>query len=142
GRLKWKDVVAPAMKLARDGYALDVAMTKALNKVLNDPKSTNAEFRRVYSNATGPWQVGETLKLPDLAKTLQGIAEEGPDYFYTGPVADLVDQEMQTLGGLIRKADLAKYKAKERAVIRGAYRGYEIIGAPPPSSGGITLTLA
>jgi len=142
GKLKWKDLVAPAAKLAHDGFLVDAALARSLNKVLTDPKTTNAEFLRVYRKPGGNWVAGDVLKLPDLANTLNGIADHGPEYFYTGLTADLIEKDMTALGGLIRKADLANYEAKERKPIVGTYRGYEIVGAPPPSSGGTTLLLA
>ncbi|CAN5434457.1 gamma-glutamyltransferase [soil metagenome] len=141
GKLPWKQVVAPSLKLA-EGFTVDGPLARALNHILEDAKTTNAEFRRVYGKGKEKWAVGDTLKLPDLGKTLAGIAEQGPDYFYTGPQADQLEKEMVAGGGLIRKTDLSKYAAKERKVITGTYRGYEIIGAPPVSSGGTTLILA
>jgi gamma-glutamyltranspeptidase/glutathione hydrolase len=77
--------------------------------------------------------------LADLAKTLTSIATDGPDAFYTGWVADLIDADMAANGGLITKADLASYRAKERPAVRGTFLGYEIISMPPPSSGGVAL---
>ena len=76
---------------------------------------------------------------PDLAKTLRRIAEDGPDAFYTGLIAEQLVAEMKADGGLITKDDLAKYEAKERKPIHGTYRGYDVYGPPPPSSGGICL---
>ena len=75
----------------------------------------------------------------DLAKTLRLIAEQGPDAFYKGPIAELIVAEMKAGGGLITKDDLAGYQAKERKPIHGTYRGYDVYGPPPPSSGGICL---
>lgn len=141
GKLRWKDLVMPAVTLAENGFMVDASLAGRLNNVLGDGKSLNPEFLRVYGKST-KWAAGDTLKLPELAKTLRGIAEQGPEYFYTGPAADLLEAEMLALGGLIRKGDLAKYQARERKPIRGTYRGYDIAGAPPPSSGGITLLLA
>jgi gamma-glutamyltranspeptidase / glutathione hydrolase len=132
----------PAVKLA-EGFTVDAALAKSLNGVLQDGRTTNAEFLRVYGKpGQGPWAAGDTLKLPDLGATLAGIAERGPDDFYTGPPAVLSEAEMVASGGLLRKADLAKYRAVERAVVTGSYRGFDIVGAPPPSSGGTTLILA
>ncbi len=96
-----------------------------------------AELRRVYGKPGGaPWQVGDRLVLPDLSRTLTEIAEGGPDAFYSGRVAHLLVEEMQRGDGLISLEDLRRYSAKIRPTMRGSYRGYTIIGAPPPSSGG------
>jgi gamma-glutamyltranspeptidase/glutathione hydrolase len=140
GKLPWRDVVTPAVKLA-DGFVIDAALARSLNAVLAFPKTTNAEFRRVYGQNGGQdkWQPGDTLKLPDLANTLRAIAEHGADAFYTGELAAKLETEMRASGGLIRKADLAKYTAKVRKPIHGTYRGYDIYAPPPPSSGGIVL---
>jgi gamma-glutamyltranspeptidase/glutathione hydrolase len=118
-------------------------LARSLNGVLRDRKTTNAEFRRVYGKPDGaPWRAGDRLVLPDLGRTLTAIAERGPDAFYTGELAALVEKEMKSAGGLITTADLARYEAKERKPVHGTYRGYDVYVPPPPSSGGITLTLA
>ena len=79
------------------------------------------------------------LKQPDLARTLARIMLEGRDGFYRGETARLIAEEMRRGGGMITEEDLAKYEAKERAPIRGTYRGYDVIGMAPPSSGGIAV---
>ncbi len=142
GKLKWADVLAPAVKLAEDGFPVTEALAKRLNGVLADKKTTNAEFKRVFGKEGGEWKEGDVLKQPDLAKTLKVIADKGADGFYTGPVAELIEKEMTASGGLISLDDLKGYKAVEREPITGTYRGFDVIAAPPPSSGGITLLLA
>ncbi len=87
----------------------------------------------------GMWAAGDRIVLTDLAKTLTAIATDGPDAFYTGWIADRIAEDMAANGGVITKADLAGYKAKERTPVRGTFLGYEIISMPPPSSGGIAL---
>src|SRR5690606_8134796 len=87
----------------------------------------------------GQWQEGDTIVLGDLAKTLAAIATDGPDAFYTGWIADTIEKAMAANGGLITKADLAAYQAKERQPVRGTFFGYEVISMPPPSSGGTAL---
>jgi gamma-glutamyltranspeptidase/glutathione hydrolase len=139
GKLPWKDVVAPASKLA-DGFALNASLAASLNGVVAsvpDEKNFVAAFGK--DGGKGDWQPGDVLRQPDLAKTLRLIADQGPDAFYTGPIADLLVAEMQRGKGLITKADLAKYEAKLREPIHGTYRGYDVYGPPPPSSGGICL---
>jgi gamma-glutamyltranspeptidase/glutathione hydrolase len=138
GKLPWTDVVMPAVTLAEDGFVINDALARGLNGVLTE-KTKNAEFHRVYAKPGGKWQAGDTLKLPDLGKTLRAVAERGPDAFYTGELADKLEAEMKAGGGLITKADLAKYEAKVRQPVRGTYRGYDVYGPPPPSSGGVAL---
>ena len=142
GKLPWKDVAKPAVELAEKGFPMTAPLANRLNNVLADKRTTNAEFKRVYSKpGGGKWQAGDTLVLPDLGRTLRIIAERGPDAFYTGELANLLEKEMETGGGLIRKSDLEAYRAKERKPIHTTYRGYDVYGPPPPSSGGITLGL-
>ncbi|HXD88621.1 MAG TPA: gamma-glutamyltransferase [Urbifossiella sp.] len=140
GKLPWQDVVSPAMKLAEQGFAMNAVLAGRLNNVLASKNTTNAEFRRVYGKPSGGrWQAGDTLVLKDLSRTLRRIAEKGPDAFYTGEIANLIVEEMKRGGGLIAAADLASYKANERKPIHASYRGFDVYGPPPPSSGGIAL---
>ncbi|MEE2934915.1 MAG: gamma-glutamyltransferase [Planctomycetota bacterium] len=141
GQLPWSRLVAPAAKLAADGIVVDQSLARSLNAVLQQPsvkqQAKFAELRRVYGTADGsPWQIGQVLVLPELSRTLSEIAEHGPDAFYTGRLAELLVQEMQRGNGLISAADLQRYRAKIRPALRGTFRGYTILGAPPPSSGG------
>jgi gamma-glutamyltranspeptidase/glutathione hydrolase len=138
GKLPWKTVVLPAVKLAEGGFTVNEVLAKGLNAILTSRVTTNEEFKRVYGKAE-PWKAGEVLKLPDLGRTLRAIAEKGPDAFYTGEAADQLVAEMKRGGGLITKDDLAGYKAVERKPIHTTYRGYDVYGPPPPSSGGIVL---
>ena len=150
GKKPWKDLVMPAVKLAEDGFTVNAALAKSLNEVLSDPKTTNAEFRKTFSRKDdAKWQNGDTLRQPNLGRTLRVIAEVGPDAFYhnkdlllrvdSKTPADLLEAEMTFSNGLITSKDLVNYKAIERTPIRGTYRGFEILAPPPPSSGGITL---
>jgi gamma-glutamyltranspeptidase/glutathione hydrolase len=140
GKLPWAAVVAPAIKLAGDGFPLDAGLATSLN-FLVEHSEDHPELRHVFGKSGGAedWQAGDKLVQPDLAKTLKLIAGQGAAAFYTGPVADLIAAEMKAGGGLITKADLAAYKANERPPIQGTYRGYDVYGPPPPSSGGIGL---
>lgn len=139
GKLPWKSVVAPGVKLAEEGFTLTPARASSLNNVLASARN-NAEFQRWFGKKDGgKWSGGDRLVQPDLARTLRKIAEEGPNAFYSGELADLLEAEMQRGGGFITRADLASYKAVERKAIHGTYRGYDIYGPPPPSSGGIAL---
>jgi gamma-glutamyltranspeptidase/glutathione hydrolase len=99
------------------------------------------ELQRVLGKKAGAehWEEGDRLTQPDLAKTLQRIADQGPDAFYTGDIADRIVAEMKAGNGLITKEDLAGYEAKSRKPIHGTYRGYDVYAPPPPSSGGTCL---
>src|SRR5205085_2781591 len=106
--------------------------------------TTSSEFPelvRVFGKNGGKddWVAGDRLVQKDLAGTLRLIAEQGPDAFYTGPIADKIITEMKAGGGLIRHVDLAAYRAVERKPVHGTYRGYDVYGPPPPSSGGTCL---
>lgn len=147
GKLDWKSLVIPAIDLAKDGVPVDKPLANSINGVLSLKSiagdSRFDELRRVYGKPDGsPWEVGDTLVLPDLAKTLTLIADLGPDGFYKGSVAKLIAREMQAHGGLISEHDLLAYHANDRAAIHGIYRDFEIYGAPLPSSGGTCTMLA
>lgn len=144
GKLPWKELVMPAVKLAEEGFALDGHLAASLNWVV----ATSDEFpelQRVFgkskdgSEPASDWSKGDILVQKDLARTLRLIAENGPDVFYKGPIADRIVAEMRANKGLITRADLKAYKAHVRRPIHGTYRGYDIYGPPPPSSGGICL---
>jgi gamma-glutamyltranspeptidase/glutathione hydrolase len=147
GQLKWSLLVQPAVDLARKGVPVDKPLASSLNGALNSRAIRGDErfdeLRRVYGKADGTeWKPGDKLHLPDLAETLQRIADHGRDGFYKGPVARLVAKEMKLHDGLIREGDLEAYQAKDRAPIRGRFKGYDLYGAPPPSSGGTCSVLA
>jgi gamma-glutamyltranspeptidase/glutathione hydrolase len=141
GRLAWQELVTPAVRLAREGFELDAATASSLNEILGtSDRQKFAELHRVYGKPGGKtWQAGERLVQPELAATLQEIADRGPDAFYLGPTADKIAAEMRRGGGLITKGDLAAYQPKFREPVRGTYRGFEILSVPPSSSGGTTL---
>jgi len=135
GKLTLKQVMAPAIKLARDGYAL----TWDEARDFHDPHlSKFSESRRVFQRGGDYYQPGETFRQPDLARTLERIAEN-PDDFYRGALARELAAAVQKGGGLITADDLAHYEVKEREPVRGTYRGFDVISAPPPSSGGTVL---
>ncbi len=139
GKLPWKTLVIPSVRLAEGGFILDKHVAGSLNQILSKTKE-NAEFQRVFANKQGsPWKEGDRLVQPDLAKTLRLIAEKGPDEFYQGSISGQIVAEMKSGGGLITKQDLANYHAEVRKPIHGTYRGYDVYGAPPPSSGGVCL---
>jgi gamma-glutamyltranspeptidase/glutathione hydrolase len=138
GKLPWKAVVMPAVKLAEEGFALDAHVARALNNATRATPFT--AVRRVYGKSGGgAWSAGDKLVQPDLARTLRLLAAQGPDAFYTGPIAEQLVAEMKAGDGLITRADLAAYQAKVRSPIHGVYRGYDVYAPPPPSSGGVCL---
>ena len=141
GSKPWKDLVLPAVALARDGFEVSVGLARSLARMLveqNDFKKYPASVAQFSKNGE-PYKAGETLKQADLARTLQRIADRGPAGFYEGETAELIEKEMKANGGLITRDDLKNYQAKERVPVKGTYRGYEVIGMPPPSSGGIAV---
>jgi gamma-glutamyltranspeptidase / glutathione hydrolase len=139
GKLPWKVVVEPALKLAQEGFVIDEALASSLNTVVTSAKEYPELQRVLGKEGETPWKAGDRLVQEDLARTLKRIADEGADGFYRGETADLLAAEMKADGGVITKEDLAGYKAKARAPIHGIYRGYDVYGPPPPSSGGICL---
>ena len=141
GRLPWRELVAPAVGLARDGFPLDAAVAEQLNKVLAiSDKEQFVELHRTFGHPDGrAWRAGDRLVQPELAKVLERIAERGPRGFYTGVTAKLIVAEMRRGGGLVSAADLAAYRPVVRQPVRGTYRGCEILAAPPSTSGGTTL---
>ena len=141
GRLPWKKVVMPAVRLAESGFVVSDWLAYSTNKVLAYDSVQSggryAELRRVYGHPRGRlWRKGDVMVLLDLARTLRAIAEHGSEAFYAGRIADLLVAEMRRGNGLISKSDLAGYRAKIRQPVRGSYRGYDLFGPPPPCSGG------
>jgi gamma-glutamyltranspeptidase / glutathione hydrolase len=140
GKLPWKDVVLPAVELAERGFILAPSLASALNGQVRGAMAPFPASVAAYGRPDGkPWLAGDRIVLPDLARSLRAIAAEGPDAFYKGWIADRIAGDMAANGGLISKADLAAYQAKERTPIRGTFLGYDIISMPPPSSGGVAL---
>jgi len=135
GKLALSLVMAPAIKLAREGFVLSWEDAQDLqDKHLADFPAS----RQIFQRNGKLYGAGEKLQQPQLARTLERIAAR-PDDFYHGALAHELAAAVQKGGGLITSEDLAHYEVKEREPVRGTYRGYEIIGAPPPSSGGVAL---
>ncbi len=141
GSMPWDELVEPAIKLAKDGFVIHANLARSLNQTL--ARSTNDEFKRVYGRADGEaWEGGQRLVLTDLAGTLVRIRDGRTDGFYTGKTAALLAKEMELGGGHVSLEDLARYRARVRVPIQFQYRGHDVLSAPPPSSGGITLAQA
>jgi gamma-glutamyltranspeptidase/glutathione hydrolase len=136
GKLSLEKVIAPAIKLAREGFALAYEDTQDLKE--DQYLAEFPESKRIFLREGNYYQPGELLKQPELAHTLERIAKN-PDDFYHGALARELAAAIHKGGGLVTAADLAAYEVKEREPIRGSYRGYDIISAPPPSSGGVAL---
>jgi gamma-glutamyltranspeptidase/glutathione hydrolase len=136
GKLSIEKVVAPAIKLARDGFPLAYEDTQDLKK--DAYLAQFPESKRIFLRDGNFYQPGEIFKQPELARTLERLAED-PDDFYHGAMARELAAAIHKGGGLVTVEDLAAYEVKEREPVRGSYRGYDIISAPPPSSGGVAL---
>src|SRR5580704_194516 len=136
GKLTLAQVMAPAIKLARDGFPLAY---EDVQEIKHDKHLGEfADSRRIFQRNGNFYQPGDVLKQPELARTLERIAKD-PDDFYHGALAHELAAAIQKGGGLVTAADLAAYEVKERTPVRGTYHGYDIISAPPPSSGGTAL---
>jgi len=135
GKLTLAQVMAPAIKLAQDGYALAWQDAHDLH---DQDLAKFSESRHIFQRDGNYYEQGEVFRQPELARTLERIAKD-PNDFYHGAMAHELAASLQKGGGLITADDLAHYEVKEREPIRGTYRDYEIISAPPPSSGGTAL---
>src|SRR6185503_5962315 len=136
GRLPWKRLVEPAVALARDGFMVTDGLSRSLKSVMRQMQKYPASVAQFTKNGV-PYEPGDTLKQPELARTLERIANQGPAGFYEGETALALEKEMLAHGGLITREDLKKYTAKTRVPVKGTYRGYQVFSMPPPSSGGI-----
>ena len=138
GKLPWRRLVEPAIALARDGFVVSDGLARSLKGVMPQMAKYPASVAQ-FSKSGVAYEAGETLKQPDLARTLERIAANGPAGFYEGDTAALIEKEMLANGGIITRDDLKNYKAIRRVPVKGSYRGYDIIAMPPPSSGGVTM---
>ena len=146
GTIPLAEALAPAIELAGEGIevtgSLSADMATHARRLNRFPESA----RTFLAEGGVAYPQGSRFRQPDLALTLLGIARSGPDYFYRGPVARAIVESMATAGeqlpgdaGLMTAADLASYRATFRSPVRGTYRGHEIIGMPPPTSGGVAI---
>ena len=139
GHLTRAQAMAPAIRLARDGFVLlrgDTDILQARTAKLR----AQANVAAIFLHPDGsPLQPGERLVQSDLARTLAAIARDGPDGFYRGPVPQAVAAAARAYGGILTAADFATYHAADIAPLRCKYRGYDFVTAPPPSSGGTTM---
>ncbi|KJZ35298.1 gamma-glutamyltransferase [Pseudomonas fluorescens] len=134
-----KEVIAPAIKLAEDGFVLEQGDVELLEYATDVFKKDIKDSGSIFLSNGEPMKVGQKLVQKDLGKTLREISENGADGFYKGWVADAIVTASQANKGIITQADLDKYKTRELAPIECDYRGYHVVSAPPPSSGGVVI---
>jgi gamma-glutamyltranspeptidase / glutathione hydrolase len=137
GSRKWADLIEPAASLAERGFPVSYALAESLKNARN--LSQDPESKRIFLKNGAYFSPGDILTQPELARTLKRIAQNGVNEFYQGETAQKFAESMARNGGLITLSDLKNYAALERAPLTGSYRGYGIIAAPPPSSGGIGI---
>ncbi|GIQ76725.1 gamma-glutamyltranspeptidase [Bradyrhizobium sp. RD5-C2] len=138
GTMKRADVIAPALQLAEDGFVLDqgdVSMLETSTRDFQDDPASGA----IFLNNGKPFQVGERLTQHELAETLREISKRGTDGFYKGWVGAAIVASSQAGKGLLTQEDLDNYKVRELAPVECDYRGYHVVSAPPPSSGGVVI---
>jgi gamma-glutamyltranspeptidase/glutathione hydrolase len=137
GTLPFSKVIGPSIDLARNGFPLNAGDAVSLNSNREQFLKRNRKPTAFVKDSL--WKEGDILKQPELAATLQLISDKGRDGFYTGRVAELIENEMKMGSGLIDRNDLMKYRSVWRDPLKGSYRGFKIITMSPPSGGGITL---
>ncbi|WP_456706148.1 gamma-glutamyltransferase [Bradyrhizobium sp. USDA 4452] len=138
GTMKRADVIAPALQLAEDGFVLDqgdISMLETSTKDFQDDPASGA----IFLNNGKPFQVGERLTQHELAETLREISKRGTDGFYKGWVGAAIVASSQAGKGLLTQEDLDNYRVRELAPVECDYRGYHVVSAPPPSSGGVVI---
>jgi gamma-glutamyltranspeptidase/glutathione hydrolase len=142
GRLPWKVVLEPAIRLARDGFAIGDHLGQQIAAHAAELRSV-PELARVFVDAKGaPRGTGDWLVQPALARTLTAVANDGPEVFYRGPIARAIADAVQRAGGVLSEEDLAGYRPKWREPVSAHWRGFRVFSMPPPSSGGGVLLAA
>ena len=139
GKLPWEALLLPAVDLARNGVLLTEREARGLNRQRIEFLKENSGKNYLLSEEGKEWKAGDLLVQADLAATLDLILKKKSKGFYTGQTARLVVKEMKAKNGLISKKDLRNYQAVWRTPIKSQYKNYQIIGMPPPSSGGVAL---
>ena len=137
GKLTWAQLIEPARNLAT-GFTVNYTLARSL-RGNREYLSKYAETKRIYLNGGKFYNEGDVFRQPDLAATFARLQQRGPSEFYEGQTARLIVDDLKRHNGLMTMADMRGYVAKERATLRGNYRGYEIVSMPPPSSGGAVL---
>ncbi|WP_262694073.1 gamma-glutamyltransferase [Kordiimonas aquimaris] len=139
GTLPLATVMAPAIRLAGEGFPVSWALAYSLDRYKGRLSTDDASRNQFFKVDGSSYQEGEILRQPELAKTLTEISDKGAAGFYEGWVADRIVESMQTQGGLITHDDLKGYFAKEREALEGTYRDVKVVTMPPPSSGGVHI---
>ena len=139
GTMSLRDVMAPAIRLAEEGVLVTPDLSDSLKANAEELMAWPSSARIFFKDGGAPYEPGDILRQPDLAKSLRQIAEGGPDAFYKGDIARLIATAMAQNGGLVTAADLEAYQAVVREPVRGTYRDYEVVSMPPPSSGGVHI---
>jgi gamma-glutamyltranspeptidase/glutathione hydrolase len=143
GKLRWRDLVEPAVRLARDGFVMtDVISSRIARPKFRQRLAADPEASRIFLPNGEPPPVGAIFRQPDLARTLVAIRDDGHDGFYRGRVARLFEQGQKAGGGLITRGDLARYRAKIRQPVRFRFRDAEVFTMPAPSSGPVLAEMA
>jgi gamma-glutamyltranspeptidase/glutathione hydrolase len=137
GTKRWTELLKPSIELASKGFPVSYALARSLSTSTRLPEF--AESKRIFLKGGEFYEMGDTFRQPELAATLQRIASRGARDFYEGETARRLAEAMAANGGTVTLDDLKNYKAVERQPLTGSYRGYSIITAPPPSSGGVGL---
>ncbi len=139
GRFSFAELVAPAVRLAREGITVDEELQDSLQRATPRLKRWPSSAR-IFLKADGTnWSAGDILVQPELGETLETIGREGARAFYVGPIADAIVSAVRGAGGRMIRGDLENYRPLVRKPVHGEYRGYAIASMPPPSSGGIVL---
>lgn len=137
GKLPLADLLLPAAKIAKEGFVVDEAYYRRASGAVAALKQFPASAAVFLVEDGGIPSPGNRLRQTDLARSYGLIASEGVDWFYQGDFAKALESWMEANGGLLRRSDLVAYEAKQREPVRSRYRGFEIVGFPPPSSGGV-----
>ena len=137
GKLPFSEHLRNAAAIAERGFPIPSAYAGRIRAKVNDIKRFPAASKILMDQTGSPMGVGQTLKQPDLANTYRQVARHGTDWFYKGPFAEKTAAWMKSNGGIMTAADFARYHTTDLDPVRTAYRGYTILGMPPPSSGGI-----
>jgi gamma-glutamyltranspeptidase/glutathione hydrolase len=139
GTITLERALQPAIELAQNGFPMDHELIKSLGQAKNRMEKSPGSMEIFYKENGETYQEGELLIQEDLAWSLKQIADNGPQAFYNGEIAQKISSFMEQNGGLITTQDLKAYKTVTRKPVKGNYRGYEIYSMPPPSSGGVHL---
>jgi gamma-glutamyltranspeptidase/glutathione hydrolase len=142
GTMKLADVMAPAIRLAEDGFPVSVKLAHQLEQNRTDLQKFSTS-NRIFLRDGRLWQAGDVFKQPELAATLRRIAKNGPEEFYRGETARAIAADMNAFGGIVTLEDLAAYQPKVRQALRAKYENeehaWEVLTSPPPSSGGVAI---